>query len=72
MNKKYNSEDYFNLGIINLLKNYMQLLREQDREYHRDEVRHILTINRLIFKNEDLSQNQMQYIEEIKSKHSIK
>lgn len=66
VNKKYNSENYYYLEILNFLKKHRQDLREENKKFFRNKIMFINSIIKNIKLNKELSQNQIEYIENLK------
>lgn len=66
LNAVNQSQQYWNRETIDMLKNYVQLLRETDEEWFRDEIRKLRIIITHVYMNQELTSDQIEYIRYVK------
>lgn len=60
------SQQYWTKENCDIIKNYIQILRETDKAYFREEVRKLLEIIKSIKLNHELSESQIEYIKYVR------
>jgi len=65
------NEKYWDVETVAILDKYIQLLRETDRVYFRDEIKKLLQIKKSIYLNQKLTDEQIEYIRNIKNLYEM-
>jgi len=65
------NEKYWNVETVAILNKYIQLLRETDRYYFRDEIKKLLLLKKSIYLNQKLTNEQIEYIRNIKNLYEM-